>query len=135
MPKVRMILDFKADSTEKPITYLLVREYGFSVNILRAKIEPGQAGRLLLEAEASEEGLRRGLDFLNDEGIGVRFLKKEIALDKTACVHCGACTAVCASEALVIGPPDWELAFNVERCVACELCVKACPLRLININF
>jgi ferredoxin len=135
MSKTRIILDFQADSTEKPITCHLVRDYGLSVNILRAKIEPDQAGRLLMEVEAPRDALEKALEFLAEEGIGVRFMEKELRVDKEACVNCGACTAVCGSGALAIGAPEWELVFNAERCVACELCVEACPVRVISVNF
>jgi formate hydrogenlyase subunit 6/NADH:ubiquinone oxidoreductase subunit I len=30
---------------------------------------------------------------------------------------------------------NWELNFEPELCVVCELCVPACPMNLFEINF
>ena len=37
--------------------------------------------------------------------------------------------------ALTIGEPDWKLHFNPEKCIACKLCLKSCPLKLFRIEF
>ena len=52
----------------------------------------------------------------------------------TNCIHCGSCTAVCFSGALTMSRATNEMVFNPEKCVVCELCLKACPLRLFSID-
>lgn len=88
-----------------------------------------------MEVEASQESIQSALGYLAEQGVGVRFLKGEITIDDGTCIHCGACTAVCNSGALTMSAPDWDLVFQPERCVACDLCVKACPLGIISVNF
>lgn len=133
--KRRIILTFPPLVIEKPVTYHLVKDYNFKVNILRAKIVSGEEGRLLFEVQADEDDLERGLEFLRSEGVEVTPLSKEIRWNKEACTHCGACTAVCGSGALSLDMDTWHLSFDVDRCVACELCVNACPFGLLSVHF
>ena len=66
-------------------------------------------------------------------------LKKDLVKygiqDWNECFHCGNCTAVCFAGALTMHPKNWELQFNKEECIVCELCVKACPMNLFEIDF
>jgi ferredoxin len=133
--KERFVLNFPPKSSEKPITYYLVKDFDFKVNILRAEITAGKEGRLLIEVETEEENLKRGLEYLKKEMVQIFPLSREISINKEECVHCGLCTAVCFSGALEMDRRSWELEFSPDKCVACELCIKACPLRLINLHF
>ena len=58
----------------------------------------------------------------------------KICINREKCVHCGACTAVCATAALRLGGTESTLIFDEKSCVDCGSCVKACPLRAINLN-
>ncbi|NLC53747.1 MAG: 4Fe-4S binding protein [Firmicutes bacterium] len=58
----------------------------------------------------------------------------KIDIDRGKCIHCGACTAVCASSALRIGGDGCTLLFDEKRCEDCGSCVKACPLRAIMVS-
>lgn len=133
--KSRFILNFPPQSSDKPITYHLIKNYDLLINILRAEVTPGKEGRLLIEVEAEENNLKAGLAFLEQEHIRVFPLSRKITLRQEECVHCGACTAVCISRALNFNRQSWELEFKPEECVACGLCVKACPLRLFTLDF
>jgi len=133
--KERLILNFPPECSEKPITYHLIKDYNFKVNILKAEITPGKEGRLLIEIEAEQEDLEQGLRFLKDEGISIYSLSREVIIKKDECIHCGLCTAVCFPGALEVDRNSWKLIFNPEKCIACELCIQACPLRLINVCF
>lgn len=134
MPKKRIVLTFPARLSELPITYRLVKEFDLSINILKAKILPGEEGKLVLELEGAPEQINAGLDFLIHQGLIVEPVSKEIVLNEGECVQCGACTAVCTSRALTISPQG-ELLFDREQCIVCELCVSACPLKIIKVMF
>ena len=133
--KGRFILDMPPLSSNKPITWHLIKDYNFKVNIWRAQFNAGKEGHLLIEVDATERDLQRGLKFLKQEGIHVIPLNRKIKINKRECVHCGICTTVCFMDALVMDKKSGRLKFLAGKCLACELCVKACPLRIITIDF
>ncbi len=133
--KRRIILRFPPQSGDKPLSYVLVKDYDIRINILKAEVMPGKRGSLLLEMEAAESNLKKGLEYLETHNVEVQPLEKRIKLKQENCINCGNCTAVCFAGALTMDPVSWELRFNKEECVACELCVKACPLKLFEIDF
>lgn len=136
MAKKRVVLTFPPELTEKPLTYHLVKDFDLAINILRAKITPGEEGKLVLElSNGSEEMIEKGLDFLVKQGVGVEAVSREISLSEEDCIHCGACTAVCQPGALQIDPETARLCFDKERCIVCQLCVPACPLGIIKVLF
>lgn len=134
MAKKRIVLTFPASLSELPLTNRLVKDFDLSINILKAKILPGEEGKLVLELEGTIDQINAGLDFLIQQGLFVEPVSKEIALSEDGCVQCGACTTVCASEALTMTPKG-ELKFDRERCIVCELCVPACPVKVIKVMF
>jgi len=133
--KNRVVLNFSTELADTPVTFSLVKDFGLSINILKAEILPGRGGELLLEVEGSEKNIANGIEFLKNKGVKVEGVEKRICFNSDQCVNCGACTAVCFSNALVIKKPLWELQFDSAKCVACGLCVKACPLRLFTLSF
>jgi ferredoxin len=135
MTKQRFTLNFPPESSEKPLTYHLIKDYNLKINILKAEITAGKEGHLLIEVEGDEADLENGLKFLMDENIEVIPLNQQITLKEDECVHCGACTAVCFPGALKLDRATWKLIFKPEECVVCGLCVNACPLGIINIGF
>ncbi len=62
-------------------------------------------------------------------------LKKPEHFQEDKCIDCGNCTAVCFAGALTMDKTTWKLNFDKEKCVVCELCIIACPLKLFNIDF
>ncbi len=133
--KRRFTIKFKPEETKKPLTYHLVKDYNLKVNILRADINEGQEGRLLMEVDANKADLEKGLDFLKAEGVEIIPLEQQLKWKKEECIHCGACTAVCFSGALKLDREKWEVILDSEKCVVCGLCVSACPLKIISIDF
>jgi ferredoxin len=134
MPRKRFDLTFPPDRATKPIIFHLVRDYDLTPNILRAAIQPGQEGRMLLEITGRKEAFDEGIAFLAAEGITVAPAAADIVLDEDACVSCGLCTAVCRPGALIMGA-DGVLVFDKDACVYCEACVVACPRRAITLAF
>jgi ferredoxin len=135
MIKKRFILSFPVERAGESTTYNLVKYFDIKITILRARITPGKEGKLMLEMEAKEANLLKGLDYLKRNGIGCTPIEKRIEHHAEKCVSCGSCTAVCFSDALYLDKDTKELVFEPEKCVACELCVKACPLQLFKTHF
>ncbi len=133
--KKRIVLTFPSSRVEEPVTYRLIKDYDVLVNILNADITPGREGKLLLELKAPRENIDRALHYIENLDIGCSAAMKSIILKEEGCVHCGACTAVCFSDALTMERNTRELVFKPEKCIACELCIKACPLQLFELNF
>ena len=50
-----------------------------------------------------------------------------ITIDQKRCKACGYCTAFCPCSVYEKGFDDKPLIKNLEKCVACQLCVKRCP--------
>ena len=133
--RCRFTIKFPPESSKIPLTYHLIKDYDFMVNILRATISGEQEGRLLMEVEAEPDKLEQGLAFLKSHNVTIIPLNQQITVDQDRCIHCGACTAVCLSGALSLDRDNWQLVFDSEKCVMCRLCVSACPLRLIRAEF
>lgn len=131
----KVVLSFPVDATDRSLMYDLVKRYDIRINILKAEIEAGKSGKLLVELEADELLLEQGLAFQTDNGVTVSPLASKISYDESRCINCGNCASACFSHALTIGEPDWKLKFNPEKCIVCKLCLKSCPLKLFRIEF
>lgn len=131
----KLVLSFPVDATDRSLTYDLVKLYDIRINILKAEIEAGKSGKLLVELEADEVRLEQGIAYLADNGVTVSPLASKISYDENRCINCGNCASACFSHALTIGAPDWKLKFNPEKCIVCKLCLKSCPLKLFRIEF
>ena len=134
MKKIKLILYFPPEKTDKPFTYHLVKDYDVIFNILQAEVQPGKRGRLTIELEGSQENIQRALEFTREYGIEYRPFNKNIVRNQGECVDCGACTAVCPSGALYMDTETWKLNFDEKKCLVCELCIRACPAKAIDIN-
>lgn len=135
MQRERFTMIFSPETYTKPITYQLVKDFDLKINILRAEITPGEEGHLLMEIEGEEENLQKALEFLEAEHIKVIAAHKHVYIDKDACVHCGACTAVCFSGSIVMNRDTWQTEFAPEKCILCGLCIDACPIKVIRIGY
>ncbi|MFC2129616.1 NIL domain-containing protein [Bacteroidota bacterium] len=133
--KRRLVLTFPAERIEEPITYNLVKEYDIIVNILNADITHGKEGNLLIEMKGMKTNLDEALVYLESREVIYSPVVKNIILNSDLCIHCGACSSVCFSDALNMDKKDHTLVFQPENCIACELCIKACPLQLFELNF
>jgi ferredoxin len=134
MARRRFDLRFPPNRATKPVTYHLVKDYGLVTNILRAQIQPGQQGRMLLEVAGRVAEIDAAVAFLTDEGIEVAAAASDICLDQDRCVVCGLCTSVCRPGALVLDDQA-RLVFDKDECVYCEACVVTCPRRAITLTF
>ena len=134
MARKRLDLTFPPRQSLQPIIYRLVKDYDLVPNILRAQIQPGQEGRMLLEVTGSAENYLLGVEFLENQSLTVREAAADIVLDPECCVNCGLCSSVCRTGALTLDA-DSTLVFDKDECVYCEACVVACPRRAITLSF
>jgi len=132
MESKNVLLIFNKKIMYKPIIYRLVRDYDILFNVLEAKILPKQEGRIILELRGEKKALDESIKYLEDSGVLIRYLTDSIHRDEDRCIHCGACTAVCSVEALVIDRETMEVIFRPELCVACGLCKLACPMNAMS---
>lgn len=126
MTSKNVLLIFKSNIMYKPVIYRLAKDFDLVFNILEAKILPRKEGRLLLELRGEEDLIERAIEFLREHQVGVDFLKDKITRDDELCVHCGACTGLCPTDALYMVRPEMKVAFDVDKCVACGVCGLAC---------
>lgn len=131
--KRRYALRFSPTLVEQPIVSKLARTYDVDINILNADVASGRGGKLIVELSGTETNLDESVTYLGSLGVVVSEMVKELLFELQACIHCGACTAVCSSRALSMDS-EAKLNFDVSLCVVCGLCVHACPLRLFEVS-
>ncbi len=132
--KIKALLRFPPSHVTRPVTYHLVKDYDLRINILHAQISPNSVGRLVVDIEGAPGNLAEALAFLAEEGVELELLSGNVIWDEAACVHCGACTAVCPGKCLTMDKDSWALVFDKEKCFVCHACVKACPVGAMHIS-
>jgi L-aspartate semialdehyde sulfurtransferase ferredoxin len=135
MKKNKVVLTFPSKSVEDPIIFHLISDHGLKVNILRAAIDPGKQGRMVVELTGEEGQFSSGADYLSRNGIGMAPLTEEIRHMRDLCVSCTACVPVCPTGALTVDRETWIVSYNADRCVICLSCIDACPYRAIMSSF
>ena len=131
--KKRYTLRFSPTLVEQPLVSKLVRTYDVDINILNADVASGRGGKLVVELSGSEEALKKSVIWLNQTGIIVSEMVKELNFQQEGCINCGACTAVCSPKALSMDR-DWKLVYDADLCVLCSLCIQACPMQLFSLS-
>lgn len=126
-----VLLVFRPEVMYQPVIYRLAREFDLVFNILEAKIFPRLEGRLILELRGTVDDVERGVEYLESSGVEITSIAENIARDEERCVHCGACTAVCRTEALSLDRGTMEVLFAPEKCAACGQCELACPMKAL----
>ena len=129
-----VILNFPAEVAQKALVCQLTKKFDLLFNILSAKISNKKEGYMVLEiSSVAKTAFNKGVKFLKDQGVSVSSPEHEIYKDEEICTHCGACTAVCPTEALYIKRPEMEVIFDKEKCSVCELCLITCPTRAMGL--
>jgi NAD-dependent dihydropyrimidine dehydrogenase PreA subunit len=132
MKKTRVVLRFSPEIVEEPITYHLITDYSLRVNILRASIDPGKQGKMIVELAGSENEISGAFDFLRDKGVRIEPLDQTLQYREDRCMDCTACVPVCPTGALDVNRRTWQVDFDPEKCVVCLSCVDACPYRAVE---
>ena len=133
MKKTRVVLSFPPSTVEEPITYHLITDYGLVVNILRATIDPGKQGRMVVELRGDESQLSRGFTYLESRGVEVEPLADGIRHLEESCTSCTACVPICPTGALDVDRESWLVSYDAEQCVACLSCVEVCPYKAVEV--
>ncbi len=126
----KIALEFNPVNVNKPIIYDLIKVYDLKCNILRADIDYNLRGHMIMEIEGNSETVSKSIQYLEEQGVTVDFVRNKITVDFDKCVHCGACTAACRIKALYY--EHYELKFDESKCVSCDFCLQACPLKAIE---
>jgi len=131
----KIVLHFPHRLVDQPIVCKLVKDFNLDFNILKAYVTPTEEGLLVLELIGKESDLKHGLAFLKKSGVRTQPLSKDVVRNDELCSHCGACVTLCPVEALVLDPKTRKVNFYKDKCIACELCVKGCPPRAMQVSF
>ena len=130
--RTKVVLTFRPEASNQPITHNLIAKHHLLVNILRAEIDE-VGGKMVLELTGKADDIRGGIDYLKSNQVGVRPIKEGVRRDDDACTHCGMCVSICPTKALTMDPRTGKVSFDEERCVACGVCIDACPPRAMEI--
>ena len=77
MARIRARLTFPTALIQEPIVYRLVKDFDIVINIRRADVKADH-GWILLELEADEHALERGVKWLKDKGIQVDPIERDV---------------------------------------------------------
>ena len=127
MTKKSAILHFGRDLVDKPMLSGLIRQHDVDVNILQASITPEEDGTMFVQVEGTGENVTKAFEYLESMGVRLVFPAKNMIWDDTKCTHCGACVGQCLPKALALDSGTGGITFDSEKCIACELCIPACP--------
>ncbi len=131
----RIVLHFSKRLVDRPIVYLLVKDYNLEFNILKAQFTQEAEGLMVLEISGEQKDYDKGIKYLTDNGVRIQSLSQDVIRNEERCTHCGACITVCPTGAFEIAPLTRQVNFDNEKCVACELCIKSCPPRAMELHF
>jgi ferredoxin len=135
MKSKKIVLHFSREIWDQPLVCSLSRDYDLTFNILKAEVTPREEGLVVLELSGTEGQYRKGIKFLKEKGVKIQPLSKDVIRVEEKCTHCGACLAVCPTEAMTVDRETWEVIFDPQKCIGCELCLPACPPRAMEVRF
>jgi L-aspartate semialdehyde sulfurtransferase ferredoxin len=131
----RIVLRFPKRVVERPIIYQLIKSYDLEFNILKASVTPDKEGVMVLEITGDRKNYDQGIQYLTETGVEMQALSQDITRNEDKCTSCGACLAVCPTDAFEVDPVTREVSFISEHCVACGECLKACPPHAMELHF
>ena len=82
----RIVLHFPRNLIDQPIVCKLVNDFDLMFNILQARVTPNEEGLMILELEGRQKDYARGIKYLQEQGVKVQLLSKDIKLQREK--HC-----------------------------------------------
>ena len=79
MARMRVRLTFPSELVQQPIIYRLLKDFDIVPNIRRADVRADH-GWMVLELEAAEDGLERGVAWLKTQGVTVDPIERDVVL-------------------------------------------------------
>jgi ferredoxin len=134
MSSKRVVLHFPSTRVEEPIIYNLIKDYGLVVNILRASIDLGKTGQMVVELSGDANQLSRAFTYLEQLDVTIEPLNRRIRLLEERCVSCTACVPHCPTAALRVDRETWKVSYQADDCVVCLSCVEVCPYRAVEVD-
>lgn len=135
MKTIKVVLSFPPSTVEDPIIFHLIRDYGLKVNILRASIDAGKQGRVVVELTGDDNQLKNGANFLESKSVEIEPLTEEIQHLEERCTSCTSCVPLCPTGALDVDRETWAVSHDADKCVVCLSCVDVCPYRAVTAHF
>lgn len=89
---------------------------------------------MTLEVFGSEEDFNQGIDYLKQQGIKITSAAQYVTRDEDSCTHCGMCTAICPTRALLLDMKTRRVVFHSDKCSACGMCTRICPVRAMALD-
>jgi len=124
----KLLLTFKKKSADRPIVYLLVKDFGLIINIYRARISAEETGSMILEVTGTQEAINKGIAFVESEDVIVDDAQKSFIWDEKLCTSCGNCLTHCPVNSLHIESREtMKVVFDPELCFDCLGCIDNCP--------
>jgi L-aspartate semialdehyde sulfurtransferase ferredoxin len=124
--KRTLMLVFPRECVGEPVISSLVKSFGVEVNILRARIDASEEGRMMAQLSGDDDTIRGSLAYLADRMVEVRIPESSFIWRENLCVHCGACAGLCPSGAFSMNEMTMEVEFDMRDCILCELCIQVC---------
>ncbi len=118
----------------KPVICNLATRFDLTFSILKARINPRHEGHMVLELSGKEENYSQGITYLREHQITVTPVAQQISRDEDSCLHCGVCTALCATHALYLDVTTRRVEFNGDKCTACGQCTRICPVHSMHVD-
>lgn len=131
----RVVFHYPRRLIDAPVVSQIARTYNLEFNILRANITPQSEGLMVLGLEGSSEDLDKALAWVQQQGVDVQPLERNVVRNEDHCTQCGACVTICPTAALYKDSQTQQVYFDSDKCIACELCVPACPPRAMAVKF
>jgi ferredoxin len=134
MKQTKLAFIFPENTVEEPLTYNLITDYGVRVNILRASIDPGKQGRMVVELSGEEIQISQALNYLESIGVLVAPLAQKIRHLEDRCTGCTACVPHCPTQALDVDRKSWKVSFDPEKCIVCFSCLETCIYHAMSVE-
>jgi L-aspartate semialdehyde sulfurtransferase ferredoxin len=134
MKSNKLVFSFPPRTVEEPVTYHLIKDYDLKINILRASIDPGKRGRMVVELTGTETQLNSAYNYLERQGVNLEPLAEEIRHDEERCTSCTACLPACPTAALSVDRDSWLVSFEAQKCIVCLSCINVCPYKAMEVK-